>query len=219
MQTNENIENVLMQVSDQVLKKKKFKRTLISTIILSLVVVVASVFICLATINVDLHPSFLRGADAFNINVEGKVNYIDEDSAKYQEFLDEYNQTFNTTVLSAMFSGRLGYEVQESTTSFYGNSADKTGMSSALKGELGSNYIEFIYNSEQRVTHSNGSQYYSKNYKSGQYALKFQKCYLKLDSKESDTLTFYLGTYDYATPTITKVVVKADSSIIYNYFA
>ncbi|MBO5394421.1 MAG: hypothetical protein J6A28_00755 [Clostridia bacterium] len=220
MQTNENIDKVLESVSDQVIRKKKFKRTLISSIILSAVVVIAAIFICLSTIKIDLHPQFLRGADAYNVNISGKVSYIDEQSAKYQEFLDEYNEVFQTTILGGLFSGRSqGYSIEESNTVFYSNSTNKTGMSSSLKSELGNNYIEFIFNDEQAVTNRDGSQYYSTYYKAGTYALRFEKCYLKLDSESSDTMTFYLGTYDTARATITKVIVKADSSIIYNYFA
>ena len=219
--TNENIDEVLSDVNDQVAKKRKFKKTLISSIILSVVVVICAVVISLASIKIDLRPNFLSGADAYNVYINGThKRYLDEDSVSYQEFIDTFNASVETTILPAMFSGRLGgYTIEESKTTFYGNSASKTGMSSALKNELGNSYIEFVFNAEQKVTHKDGSQYYSTEYKDGYYALKFQHCYLKLDKEESNTMTFFLGTYDTSNATITKVVVKADSNVLYQYFA
>lgn len=216
-----SVDNVLSEVSDQVVKKRKFKRTLIFSILLSVVVVICSVIICLASIKVDLQPNFLKGADAYNVYIGGThKKYMDEDSLSTQEFLDEYNQAFYTTVLTGMFSGRLdAYVIEETGKSFYSNSTNKTGMSSALKTELGNNYIQFVFNEEQKVTYQNGAQYYSTEYKDGYYALKFQDCYLKLDSEPSNTMTFFIGTYDTSAPTLTRVVVKADSNVLYQYFA
>lgn len=220
-QTNENVDKVLEQVSDQVVKKRKFKRILISSILLSIVVVISAVIISLASIKFNLQPNFLKGADAYNVYIgNNHKKYIDEDSSIYDEFMDLYNGEFETTILPAMFTGKLGaYSIEESTTIFYSNSTEKTGMSSALKSELGGNYIEFVFNEEQKVTDKDGSQYYSTRYKDGEYALKFKNCYLKLDSEKSDTMTFYLGTYDSSKPTITKVIVQTSSNALYDYFA
>ncbi|MBE7073662.1 MAG: hypothetical protein E7379_01020 [Clostridiales bacterium] len=220
---SDNVNHILDSVSDKIIAKRKLKKTIIYSVILSVVVVLSSVIIMLASINANLQPNFLQGADAYRVYISNvEKSYIDEDSKNYEKFLEEYNGQFYTSILAGMFTGRLSaYEIQETNTQFYSNNAEKSGMSSTLKSELGSNYIKLIFNQERNVLNKNGSIYYSKEYTKDQYELKFKDCYLKLDSEDTDTMTFYLGTQDpdWGNKTvITKIVVKASSFGLYEYF-
>lgn len=219
VQTNENVDDVLQSVSDKIIAKRKLKRTIISSVLLSVVVILASIVLALAGIKVDLQPNFIGKADAYSVYLSGvNKKYFDSDSESYDKFHQELDMAFETNVLNALFSGRLDcYTIEETRTAFYADDA-RTTLSSAMRSELGSNYVRFVYNEEQQVTNKDGSQYYSTEYKANTYALKFKDCYMQLSSDENSQLTFFLGTYDYSKPTITKVVVKTSAAGLYEYF-
>ena len=219
VQTNENVDDVLQSVSDKIIAKRKLKRTIISSVLLSVVVVLASIVLAMAGIKVDMQPSFIGKADAYSVYISGaNKQYFDTDSKSYDKFHEQLDQACELSYLSALFSGKLGgYTIEETKVQFYADEA-RTTPSSALKTELGSNYVRFIYNDEQIVTNKDGSQYYSTQYKANTYALKFKDCYMQLNSDESGQLTFFLGTYDYSKPMITKVVVNTNSAALYEYF-
>ena len=219
VQTNENVDNVLQSVSDKIIAKRKLKRTIISSVLLSVVVILATIVIALAGIKVDMQPNFIGKADAYSVYIGGvNKQYFDTDSKSYDKFHEELDKVFETNYLTALFSGKLDcYTIEETKIQFYSDDA-RTTPSSALRTELGTNYVRFVYNEEQNVTHPNGAQYYSTEYKANTYALKFKDCYMKLDSSLDGQLTFYLGTYDYSKPMITKVIVKTNSAALYEYF-
>ena len=219
VQTNENVDDVLQSVSDKIIAKRKLKRTIISSVLLSVVVILASIVIALAGIKVDMQPNFIGKADAYSVYIGGvNKKYFDTDSKTYDAFHEELDKVFDTNYLTALFSGKLDcYTIEETKVQFYSDET-RTNLSSSLKTELGSNYVRFVYNEEQKVTNKDGSQYYSTEYKANTYALKFKDCYLKLDSTGEEQLTFYLGTYDYSKPMITKVIVKTNSASLYEYF-
>ncbi|MBQ8909052.1 MAG: hypothetical protein IJY90_02040 [Clostridia bacterium] len=225
-QTNNNVNEILDSVSDKIIAKRKLKRTIISSVILSAIVVLSAIIISLASISVNLQPEFLMGADAYKVYHTdiSEYEYIDdEDSKKYNEFIEKYNDQFYTTILTGIFTGKLGdCKIEESKTEFYNKSG--TDLNSTLKTQLGQNYIRLMYNkeSEDRVlTNGNGSTYKSTEYPKGT-VLKFKDCYLKLSDTPSNTMTFYVGTYPdgWGTPaTITTITVKASSYGLYQYFA
>lgn len=220
VQTNQNVDDVLQSVSDKIIAKRKLKRTIISSVLLSIVVVLASIVLILAGIKVDMQPNFIGKADAYSVYISGvNKQYFDTDSKSYDKFHEELDKNFETNYLTALFSGKLDcYTIEETKTQFYADEA-RTSPSSALRSELGSNYVRFVYNEEQQVTNRDGSQYYSTQYKANTYALKFKDCYMKLDPSIDGQLTFYLGTYDYSKPMITKVIVKTSSAALYEYFS
>ena len=148
VEKQEKVDNILDSVSDKILAKRKLKRTIISSVILSVVVIISAVFISLASISCSLHPNFLRNADGYRVFIGGtEKTYIDEDSNGYDDFMKEYSSQFQTSILSAMFTGRLGgYEIKESDTPFYSNNTEKTGMSTTLSNDLGNNYIQLFSN-------------------------------------------------------------------------
>lgn len=220
----DNVNQILESVNDKLIAKKKLKRTIISSVILSIIVVLSAIVISLASIHVDLYPQFLRNADRYEINMSGYnyTRHIDEDSEIYQDYLNTINSQFSESILSAMFTGKLsGYTIEESNTSFYSDNSAKTGMTTSLSNLVGNNYIHLVFNQEQSVTDGKGNQYYSTNYKKDDFELKFKDCYLKLDS-ESSTTTFYVGTYDPdwgKAATITTIIVQASSSDLYDCLA
>ena len=216
---NDNVKQILESVDDKIIAKKKFKRTIISSVILSAVVVLSAIIISLASINTSVYPRYLNKADSYDIHISNQQVYIDEDSNNYQEFLTEYSEIFTSSILNAMFTGKLGEALpQESKTSFYSNGTEKTGMSSQLKSSLGNEYVKIHFNEEQSLTYKNGAQYYSNRYENREFALKFKDCYVKLDKNNSSTIDFFVGTYDPAwgiNATITQVTINASSSDLY----
>ena len=129
---------------------------------------------------------------------------------------------FKSTALSALFSGKLGgYKIIERDseqtkigTSFY-PSGTTSGMSSNLKSLVGGSYVKISFDSPQYLLENNGKIYVSK-VRAGEHQLKFKDAYLVLD--EENTMKFYVGTFsDTTTAVITKIVVNASSSSLYQY--
>ena len=208
-------------VSDKIIAKKKQKKIIISSVILALVLIVSALVITFANINYDLKPKFLSNADAYDVYLSGNVVSYDKGDESYDEFMKEYNEIFDISCLSALFSGKIGrYSVDETNFEFYNSYKSGevvgTGISSNLKNSLGSKYIHLIFNTEQKMLTKEGKQYYTSNH-SSRHPLYFQDCYLRLDSTETDSMTFFVGTYYTSKATITKINVKASSFELYEY--
>ncbi|MBP3344820.1 MAG: hypothetical protein J6K97_01285 [Clostridia bacterium] len=219
VQTKESVDMVLESVSDQIVAKRKKKRRIIYSAILSIVLALSALIITFSCVNYNLKPKFLNNVQGYYVNLAGgQKTYIDEDHKDYEDFIQEYESAFKTTYMTALFSGKINsYDIEETNLKFYSNSTSKTGIHSDWSKELGSNYIELIFNGQKKLLTQSGKQYYSKTYAQGKHPLSFEHCYLKLDATETDTMTFYLGTYYNETPKLTKVVVKASSNGIYEF--
>ena len=99
--------------TEKLLKEKKRKNALIITF-LSIVFAITVVIICLASIPLNLKPSFLRNTNNINsvsVIVNGSYTGItstnEDDSEAFSEFLSVLNDAFGQTYFSALFNGSL----------------------------------------------------------------------------------------------------------------
>jgi len=213
----ENIDNVLSSVNDEYLSKKKRIKKITYSIILSIVFALATIIIVMSSIRVDLKPTFINNPSSYSVYIAGTEKmYIDETSKEYDEFYSLYNNSFNISYLTALFTGKLGsYKIEETLEDFYSNESTKTGMSSALKTSIGNNYIKLSYTEAQQLKYADGKDYYSA-YNSTK-ALIYEDVYFTLNTENKDSdLTFYFGTKGATSKhTITKITVRANTFALY----
>lgn len=216
-----SVEDVMQSVSDEYIAKKKRKRKITYSSILSVLFAIATIIIVMSTIRVDLKPSFVANPTIYEISISGKTETLDEgmaDQERFEEFYKIYNQSFNVSYLTALFTGKLGgYEVNETLNKFYSNENTQAGMSQSLSDQLGNNYIKLSYATEHTIKNSNGSTYYS-DYNTA-CELKFEDVYFPLNTEDKDSeLTFYFGTTGIGMGyTITTITVRANTFALYEF--
>lgn len=223
--TSQNVDNVLDSVSDEYLKKRKRNKKITLSIISAVVFALVVVIIVLACVRVNLKPYFLSRPSNIQVYINNTLSYAPTDEA-YDDFYAVYEDSFYSTVLTAMFTGNLGdYKIVESgRQSFYSDATNRQGISSTLQSYLGSNYVHLFYAQEQTLYNADGSVYYSNRW-SNRYYFTYQDVYFNLtDTNNESELTFYFGacyttesgqTSD--TPKIISITVRANSYAIYDY--
>lgn len=202
-------------------KIRKRKITLIS--ILSVVFVLVVAIIVMGCVKVDLRPSFFTKPSQVTIYGENNTSVVIADSDdRYKDFERIYNDMFSTSVLSALFTGRLGgYTIDETISRWYTNSNETT-FSSTITDALGSNYVRLHFDSPMQFYNSNGSEYDSRF--NANYSLTFQDVYFAIDNvNATDTFTFYFqvkgnsGVSPERT-TITTITLSANTSQLFEEF-
>ena len=202
-------------------KIRKRKITLIS--ILSVVFVFFVAIIVMGCVKVDLRPSFFTKPSQVTIYGENNTSVVIADSDdRYKDFERIYNDMFSTSVLSALFTGRLGgYTIDETISRWYTNSNETT-FSSTITNALGSNYVRLHFDSPMKFYNANGSEYVSKF--KADYSLTFQDVYFAIDNvNATDTFTFYFqvkgnsGVSPERT-TITTITLSANTSQLFEEF-
>lgn len=202
-------------------KIRKRKITLIS--ILSVVFVLVVAIIVMGCVKVDLRPSFFTKPSQVTIYGENNTSVVIADSDdRYKDFERIYNDMFSTSVLSALFTGRLGgYTIDETISRWYTNSNETT-FSSTITDALGSNYVRLHFDSPMQFYNSNGSEYDSRY--NASYSLTFQDVYFAIDNvNATDTFTFYFqvkgnsGVSPERT-TITTITLSANTSQLFEEF-
>ncbi len=213
------VENLLNSVSDEYLAKRKKTRIISYSIILTIVLALAVTIITLSCIKVDLKPSFITDASSYRVTISNtEVMTIDESNDEFKEFNNIYLNSFNSHYLTALFTGRLGgYKIEETYDYFYSDTANSTGMSTALKNALGSDYVRAIFDESKQILNSDGSVYYSKV--NTDTTLSFNEMYFSLsDSKSEHDLVFYFGvTGYYSRARILKITVRANTYDLYKF--
>ncbi len=134
------------QIADRQSKKKK----IIIIIAFSLILLLIATVLSLSLIKIDLSPALFAKPDKIYFNDETSSLYNKQDEV-FELVTEEYNNAFKTSIMSAIFEGRLsGYEIEENAlTSLDEVMQDKT-------------YITFKFNEPITLTDSNGYVYYSK---------------------------------------------------------
>lgn len=219
-QTEKDVDNsVLRSVSDEYLAKKKRNKKIIYSIICGLIIAIAITIIVLASVKTNLKPFFIERPNEIEVYIDGDMRFMPNDDNR-DEFYSIYDNSFKTSVLTAMFTGKLGgYEIVETSQYFYSTASSKTGMSSDLKTALGDNYVHLYYQQPQTMYSSNGKEYYSIR-NTDEYLLSFQDVYFNISSENSEhELTFYFGTSseNYSNGRITKITIRANTYALYDY--
>lgn len=205
-------------------KIRKRKITLIS--ILSVVFVLVVAIIVMGCVKVDLRPSFFTKPSQVTIYGENNTSVVIADSDdRYKDFERIYNDMFSTSVLSALFTGRLGgYTIDEGATKndYWYTNSNETTFSSTITDALGSNYVRLHFDSPMKFYNANGSEYVSKF--NADYSLTFQDVYFAIDNvNATDTFTFYFQVKGNTTTnpqrtTITTITLSANTSQLFEEF-
>ena len=223
--TSQNVDSVLDSVSDEYLKKRKRNKKITLSIISAVVFALVVVIIVLACVKVNLKPYFLSRPSNIQVYTNNSLTYVTTDE-NYDDFYGVYEDSFCSTILTAMFTGNLGdYKIVEGATqAFYSDSTNRQGISSTLQSYLGSNYVHLFYAQQQTLYNADGSVYYS-NRNTNQYYFTYQDVYFNItDTNNESELTFYFGAC-YTTeegqsalsPKIISITVRANSYAIYDY--
>ena len=223
---NQNVDAVLSTVSDEYLRKKKRNKKITLSVILFFVLALSVVIITLSCVKTNLKPYFLSEPSNIEVYIGGTRQYSTAPTDEnYDEFYDIYQKSFNSNILTALFTGKLGsYEVYESDSleSFYSSSSSKTGMSDTLKEYLGDNYVHLQYGQDQQLYNADGSVYYSTRW-TKRYNMQYKDVYFNITDTNADhELTFYFGAYykkdgkDYS-PHIISITIRANTFQLYDY--
>ncbi len=223
VQEVKNDENdVLNSVSDEYLAKRKRKKIITFSLISGFTLLISLVIIILACIKIDTKPKFIENNpltyDIYLETGEPSLN-LEQTDPEYEEFNNRVNSIFKTQLLTAMFTGRLkGYDINETTSSFYSSTSAKTGQSSELKNRLNTSYIRIKYDHDIKLLNKDGSEY--KSVWSPSYTLTFNEMYFNIyDTNQEHEVTLLLATDGYLTGRITEVKVKVNTYSLYQYVA
>ena len=221
----ESVDEVIENINEKYKKKRNKRNITIFSIISGLVLAISLVVILLSSLKVDLKPNCIENPTHISAVIDGDTKNIYPDDENYSEFYNKYLSSFKTSYLTAIFTGSLGnYDIEETSDNFYSQSSTGTGMSTALKNQLGSNYIHLYYANPQTLKTADGKDCYSKR-DTTKYLLTFYDVYMPVkDKNQIDEITFYIGTYwhvkdteNYSNPRLTKITVKGNSTALYNY--
>lgn len=217
----EKADNVLETVSDEYLRKKKRNNRIIFSVISFVVLALAIVIITLSCVRIDLKPYFISEPTSIMVYINNSWRFTPNDE-NYEEFYDIYDSSFNSSIMTALFTGKLGaYEIEEGAMSgnaFYSNASERRGMSDRLRSLLGDNYVHLHYGQEQQLYNADRSIYYSRR-NTLEWNLVYTDVYFNLTSENVDhELTFYFGTYYGSnTPWITTITIRANTFALYDY--
>ena len=175
--------------TEKLIKEKKKKNALIITF-LSIVFAITVVIICLASIPLNLKPSFLKSTFNANVTVNGTstgemtptVN--GESNAEYNEFIKVLNDAFGQTYFSALFNGSLSsIDIVENKESFSNFESDR---------DNASGYVRFRFKTEQNILDGSGNIYQStRNLNAVPFT--FDEAYLILSEENGiKTASFYV---------------------------
>ena len=209
-------EDVLKEINDTYIRNKKRKNVIIFSIIAAFVLAISAIVIAFSTVKVNTKPTTLAEPTKFTITLSNDTISLDPTDEKYDEFYALYQNAFETTYMTALFTNSLkGYEITETSNNFYSSYSGGVGIgrSTNLANSLGSEYVHMYYAAEQTLHYANGDVYYSKR-NTENYALNFVDVYFPLSSaNQFGDFTFYVGTYGYSkTPRITTITVKANTA-------
>ncbi len=222
---NELNDELYTKIETEKLMKEKKKKNAFIIAFLSVVFALAVVIICLASIPLNMKPSFLKSTFNANVTVNGTstgemtptVN--SESNADYNEFMNILNDAFSQTYFSALFNGSLSsanpIESKEKFTDFE-NDLDET------------SYVYFAFAEEQNIKDKNGKIYSStKNLNAVPFT--FDEAYLVLSEEEGiREASFYVVVRyldedgkelkNFEGQYVIEIPVKADTSKIFDHY-
>lgn len=211
--------------TEKLIKEKKRKNALIITF-LSIVFAITVVIICLASIPLNMKPSFLKSTFKANVTVNGtstgemEPTVNGESNAEYNEFIKVLNDAFGQTYFSALFNGSL------SSANPIENKEKFTDFESDLNNATG--YVYFTFGKKQNIKDKNGKIYSStKNLNAVPFT--FDEAYLILSEENGiKTASFYVVVRylgedgrelsNFEGEYVIEIPVKADTSKIFDHY-
>ena len=205
----------LMLDHEVALKRKRTSRV-IAFSLLGIVLALVVLIIVGACVKVNLKPYIAANHDRVTIYNQNSVyGQFDSDQEKYQQFMQQFDEIFETSFLVALFSGRLGdYQI----TGQQDNQLFST-VESQLKNGY---YVEFKYDLPQTVTYNDGSAY--KDIWHTDQTLSFTSLYFAISqTDELSTLDIYVAVKykaDQNSQTYAlKISQKANTYVLYDSLA
>lgn len=222
---NELNDELYTKIETEKLMKEKKRKNAFIIAFLSVVFALAVVIICLASIPLNMKPSFLKSTFNANVTVNGTSTgemtpTVDgESNADYNEFMNILNDAFSQTYFSALFNGSLSsanpIESKEKFTDF--------------KNDLGeTSYVYFAFADEQNIKDKNGKIYSStKNLNAVPFT--FDEAYLVLSEEEGiHEASFYVVVEyldedgnelkNFEGQYVVEIPIKADTSKIFDHY-
>ena len=222
---NELNDELYTKIETEKLMKEKKKKNAFIIAFLSVVFALTVVIICLASIPLNMKPSFLKSTFNANVTVNGTSTgemtpiVAGESNADYNEFMNILNDAFSQTYFSALFNGSLSsanpIESKEKFTDFE-NDLDET------------SYVYFAFAEEQNIKDKNGKIYSStKNLNAVPFT--FDEAYLVLSEEEGiREASFYVVVRyldedgkelkNFEGQYVIEIPVKADTSKIFDHY-
>lgn len=224
---NELNDELYTKIETEKLMKEKKKKNAFIIAFLSVVFALAVVIICLASIPLNMKPSFLKSTFNANVTVNGTSTgemtpIVDgESNADYNEFMNILNDAFSQTYFSALFNGSLSSANPVENLVEY-----STFESDTLDTATGS--VEFRFAEIQTVKDKNGNDYRStKNLNAVPFT--FDVAYLILDEENGvKSVSFYVVVEyldedgkelkNFEGQYVIEIPIKADTSKIFDRY-
>ena len=221
------VDDLYAKIETEKLVKEKKRKKIVTIVFLSVVFVLAVVIICLASIPLNLKPSYFKTGDyQATVFMNGRaVTGImspsdDESNADYNEFAKVFNSAFQQTYFSALFNGSLsGVTLRENKVTYDNFYSDNLS---------GGSYVRFEFNEEKTLLNSSGNVYQSTQNRQAE-PFKFVEAYLLISEEDgvqdasfyvvvrylnSDgkELTNFTGEY------VIQIETKANTSVIFDHY-
>lgn len=194
------------------LKRKKAGK-ITALCLLSVVFVLVVLIVVAACIPTNLKPNFIANPDRIVVyNQNSTYGEFTSDRDKYNSFMQQFDESFTSSYLVALFSGRLGDYVIDSSSEQNG-----TTLSSVLSELQSGFYVEFKYSQPQTLTYANGEVYHSVFNSSR--TIEFTSVYFALSSAdEFSDLNMYVSYKTSSTSStnyVIKIIQKANTYALY----
>ena len=210
---------VLETVNDEYLRKRKRNRKIIYSCLSLFIFAIAVVIIVLACVRIDLKPYFLSEPTTITVETsEGSYEVVPSDS-NFDTFNEIYENSFNSSILTSLFTGHLGsYSIEYDGGYFYSDDDNRTGIDGDLQEYLTENYVHLYYSQPQSLRNADGSQY-TAPFSTVAGAIYYQDVYFNISSTDGEQdLTFYFGGF-YGEPDarIYTITIRANTYDIYQF--
>lgn len=230
--------------TEKLLKKKKVRKAVtISSLCLAFVLAVC--LIVLAAVPVSLKPKcavdgfvdveLFHGTQSMSPDIEANFG-VEENTDKFNLFMEKYNQSFKTSYLTAIFNGSLSYyKIEEGQPDTKPNNelTDEEYENSCVPSAFTNRdcyFAKLDFGKDRKFVKQNGQVYLSRYSPSSSAlwdgSLKYRYVFVEINKAKSGTVTFYvLGKSPLKKSNSDDVVVnyhwvtvevKADTNPIYN---
>lgn len=220
-------DDLYAKIETEKLVKEKKRKKITTIVFLSVVFVLAVVIICLASIPLNLKPSYFKTGDyQANVfinghSVTGAMSPSDDESnVDYNELVGVFNSAFQQTYFSALFNGSLsGVTLREGKVPYDNFYSDNLS---------GGSYVRFEFNEPKTLLNASGNVYQStQNHQAEPFT--FDEAYLLISEEDGvqdasfyvvvrylnsdgEELTHFTGDY------VIQIETKANTSVIFEHY-
>ena len=220
-------DDLYAKIETEKLVKEKKRKKITTIVFLSVVFVLAVVIICLASIPLNLKPSYFKTGDyQANVfinghSVTGAMSPSDDESnVDYNELVGVFNSAFQQTYFSALFNGSLsGVTLRENKVTYDNFYSDNLS---------GGSYVRFEFNEAKTLLNASGNVYKSTQNRQAE-PFTFDEAYLLISDEDGvqdasfyvvvrylnsdgEELTNFTGEY------VIQIETKANTSVIFEHY-